>query len=82
MAKAASVPGSSAQNGWTRGETLSGSSPPHGALRPGPPGSAWRFSGHRRPTFAPRRTLRTSADLLRIHPVGLGPWWFSSDGHG
>lgn len=30
----------------------------------------------------PRRALRDSTDLLRIHPKDLGPWWFSSDGHG
>lgn len=26
--------------------------------------------------------MRKSVNLFRIHPVGLGPWWFSSDGHG
>lgn len=30
----------------------------------------------------PRRSLRSSVDLHRIHPVGLAPWWFSSDGSG
>lgn len=30
----------------------------------------------------PRRSLHRTTDLLRIHPNGLGPWWFSSDGHG
>lgn len=30
----------------------------------------------------PRRSLRGSVELLRIHPVGLAPWWFSSDGNG
>jgi len=30
----------------------------------------------------PRRTLRRTTRLLRIHPNDLGPWWFSSEGHG
>lgn len=30
----------------------------------------------------PRRTHRGDVDLYRIHPSGLGPWWFSSDTHG
>ena len=30
----------------------------------------------------PRRNLRRSVELHRIHPVGLAPWWFSSDGNG
>lgn len=30
----------------------------------------------------PRRALRVATDLARIHPNDLGPWWFSSDGHG
>lgn len=43
------------------------------AILPSPPADLRRF---------PRRTLRTSVDLFRIHPAGLGPWWFSSEGHG
>jgi hypothetical protein len=30
----------------------------------------------------PRRTLRSTVELFRIHPFDLQPWWFSSDGHG
>lgn len=30
----------------------------------------------------PRRTLRATADLHRIHRAGREPWWFSSDGQG
>jgi RES domain. len=43
------------------------------AILPLPPEDLRRF---------PRRRLRASVDLFRIHPAGLGPWWFSSDGHG
>ena len=30
----------------------------------------------------PRRTLRATTDLFRVHPRGLGPWWFASEGAG
>jgi RES domain-containing protein len=30
----------------------------------------------------PRRTLRSDAELYRIHRRTRGPWWFSSDGAG
>jgi hypothetical protein len=30
----------------------------------------------------PRRALRSTTDLVRIQPNDLGPWWFSSGGHG
>lgn len=26
----------------------------------------------------PRRTLRSSKEVFRVHPSGVGPWWFSS----
>ena len=29
----------------------------------------------------PRRSLRGSVEMHRVHPAGLGPWWFSSDGN-
>lgn len=43
------------------------------AALPPPPADLRRF---------PRRTLRGSVELFRIHPVGRRPWWFSSDGQG
>jgi hypothetical protein len=43
------------------------------AILAAPPADLRRF---------PRRTLRATVDVFRIHPAGLGPWWFSSDGHG